>query len=559
MTEEDFRKSGFRSRDLVVILAGPTRLIAGRITPLPSAALRPGSIGLESASVHSLDCGGGARVRVRRLENVDVTVIAARSIQLVLERGVGFRMQTPHTYLDGFTDGRWALLKRAVGYTARGYHLRERDLLAVSFEGVSHRFRVAKTLPAWVPPSSATYSGGNDSPEIDMVDETARGLVAPFTKLSVSRPDSLSAPSAVKNAVSSRDSITNVTQSSSKQQLLSPVQDEHHQRTPSDNIQSTAPLLSPTVPSEPRENTNNNGTSMLERLQAFYREHNPEKLDNVPGILEKYTGREDALFAKLERIYGPGSLRAATSGGDNGRSQWTTSPPILEPESPSPAAKALHLRSMGEATATPSKGWPPTADHRSVATPISSDLNSAGVRLWGSNEALWLITKDTAIEITTADAPSTLEKTSTLFRTPEKHTGKRFFGESVAPTGVMEVGGAQVNDKKEQWSSVGGLSAQIEQLKEAIELPLKSPEVLRRYGVRPPRGVLLHGPPGTGKTTLARAAAVACGCHVIVVNGSEMMSRWAICRRLLYAAEFTTCGATGVPKPVSFPITNTRI
>lgn len=534
MTEEDFRKSGFRSRDLVAILAGPTRLIAGRVTPLPSAALRPGSIGLESASVHSLDCGDGARIRVRRLENTGVTVIAAQSMRLVLERGVGFRMQTPHAFLEGFTDGRRTLLNRAVGYIARGCHVRERDLLAVSFEGVPHTFRVAKLLPAWTPPSTAACSGGSDKSEINTVDETAEGLIAPFTTLSVSGSESLSAtPSSLKKTASPKDSIANVTQASSEQQLSFPIQDEHGQRTPSDKKQSTPLLLSPMVQSEPHENTNNNANSMLERLQAFYREHNPEKLDNVLGILEKYAGREDALFAKLERIYGPGSLRAVTSGGDNGIRQWTTPRLTIKSESPSPAAKALHLRNMEESTPTPSKGRPPLADHQSASTPISGgDLNSAGVQTWGSNEALWLVTRDTAIEITAADAPSTPEKTSTLFGTPGKATSKPFVGRSLTPTGMTEVDDARGEDGQEQWSTVGGLSAQIEQLKEAIQLPLNSPEVLRRYGVRPPRGVLLHGPPGTGKTTLARAAAVACGCHVIVVNGSELMSRWGVCRKL---------------------------
>jgi ATP-dependent 26S proteasome regulatory subunit len=51
-----------------------------------------------------------------------------------------------------------------------------------------------------------------------------------------------------------------------------------------------------------------------------------------------------------------------------------------------------------------------------------------------------------------------------------------------------------------QWdTAVGGLAAQVQQLREAVELPLRSPEVFEKYGVRPPRGVLLHGPPGTGK------------------------------------------------------------
>lgn len=57
------------------------------------------------------------------------------------------------------------------------------------------------------------------------------------------------------------------------------------------------------------------------------------------------------------------------------------------------------------------------------------------------------------------------------------------------------------------YSSVGGLSDQIRDLRESIELPLMNPELFLRVGIKPPKGVLLYGPPGTGKTLLARAIA----------------------------------------------------
>ncbi|KAJ2713370.1 hypothetical protein H4R19_002288 [Coemansia spiralis] len=65
-------------------------------------------------------------------------------------------------------------------------------------------------------------------------------------------------------------------------------------------------------------------------------------------------------------------------------------------------------------------------------------------------------------------------------------------------------GGAQVDVG---WSDIGGLDTVIDRLKETIVWPLQHPERFRRLGIRPPRGVLLHGPPGTGKTMLAKAAA----------------------------------------------------
>ncbi|KAL1544232.1 26S proteasome regulatory subunit S10B B, variant 2 [Salvia divinorum] len=58
------------------------------------------------------------------------------------------------------------------------------------------------------------------------------------------------------------------------------------------------------------------------------------------------------------------------------------------------------------------------------------------------------------------------------------------------------------------YSAVGGLSDQIRELRESIELPLMNPELFIRVGIKPPKGVLLYGPPGTGKTLLARAIAI---------------------------------------------------
>ena len=55
-----------------------------------------------------------------------------------------------------------------------------------------------------------------------------------------------------------------------------------------------------------------------------------------------------------------------------------------------------------------------------------------------------------------------------------------------------------------KWSSIGGLSDQIREIREVIELPLTSPDLFHRVGIKPPKGVLLYGPPGTGKTLLVR-------------------------------------------------------
>lgn len=59
-----------------------------------------------------------------------------------------------------------------------------------------------------------------------------------------------------------------------------------------------------------------------------------------------------------------------------------------------------------------------------------------------------------------------------------------------------------------------------------VEVTLKEPERFLRFGLRPPRGILLFGPPGTGKTLIARAVATETGAHVITVNGPEVISKF---------------------------------
>ena len=76
------------------------------------------------------------------------------------------------------------------------------------------------------------------------------------------------------------------------------------------------------------------------------------------------------------------------------------------------------------------------------------------------------------------------------------------------------------------FSSIGGLKAQIETLRDMIEMPLLKPHLFIRFGMKPPRGVLLYGPPGTGKTLLLRAIANETKAHVLTVNGPSVLSKY---------------------------------
>ncbi|AEE93692.1 proteasome-activating nucleotidase [Acidianus hospitalis] len=77
-----------------------------------------------------------------------------------------------------------------------------------------------------------------------------------------------------------------------------------------------------------------------------------------------------------------------------------------------------------------------------------------------------------------------------------------------------------------RYEDIGGLSQQIQELREVIELPLKNPEIFKELGIQPPKGVLLYGPPGTGKTMLAKAVATESNATFIHVVASEFAQKF---------------------------------
>ncbi|RME79614.1 MAG: AAA family ATPase [Methanobacteriota archaeon] len=76
------------------------------------------------------------------------------------------------------------------------------------------------------------------------------------------------------------------------------------------------------------------------------------------------------------------------------------------------------------------------------------------------------------------------------------------------------------------WEDIGGLENVKDELREAVELPLKKPEIFEEAGIRAVKGLLLYGPPGTGKTLLAKAVANESEANFIAVNGPEVLSKW---------------------------------
>ncbi|MFQ5712328.1 MAG: AAA family ATPase, partial [Candidatus Geothermarchaeales archaeon] len=93
----------------------------------------------------------------------------------------------------------------------------------------------------------------------------------------------------------------------------------------------------------------------------------------------------------------------------------------------------------------------------------------------------------------------------------------------ITPTAMREV---YIEVPAVRWDDIGGLEGVKQELQEAVEWPLKNPEVFKRMGIRPPKGILLYGPPGCGKTLLARAVATESEANFVTIKGPEVFSKW---------------------------------
>ncbi|WP_460025703.1 CDC48 family AAA ATPase [Infirmifilum sp. SLHALR2] len=93
----------------------------------------------------------------------------------------------------------------------------------------------------------------------------------------------------------------------------------------------------------------------------------------------------------------------------------------------------------------------------------------------------------------------------------------------ITPSALREI---EVEVPNVRWDDIGGLEDVKQQLREAVEWPLKYPESFERLGIDPPKGILLYGPPGTGKTLLAKAVATESEANFVSIKGPEIFSKW---------------------------------
>lgn len=110
---------------------------------------------------------------------------------------------------------------------------------------------------------------------------------------------------------------------------------------------------------------------------------------------------------------------------------------------------------------------------------------------------------------------------------------------STTPNGIVQIGDftelsvktepvevSELTRPSATYEDVGGLEGELQRIREMIELPLKHPEIFSRLGIDPPKGILLYGSPGTGKTLIARAVANEAGANFFTIQGPEIMSKF---------------------------------
>jgi 26S proteasome regulatory subunit T2 len=116
-----------------------------------------------------------------------------------------------------------------------------------------------------------------------------------------------------------------------------------------------------------------------------------------------------------------------------------------------------------------------------------------------------------------------LEPGSSILLNNKTHSVVGIMQEEVDPLlNVMKVEKAPL----ESYADIGGLEPQIQEIKEAVELPLTHPEIYEEMGIKPPKGVILYGEPGTGKTLLAKAVANETSATFLRIVGSELIQKY---------------------------------
>ena len=268
-----------------------------------------------------------------------------------------------------------------------------------------------------------------------------------------------------------------------------------------------------------------------ERLRQIFK----EAQENAPSII--FMDEIDAIAPKREEVTGEVERRMVSQlltlmDGLKGRGQVIVIGATNRPNSIDPA-----LRRPGRFDREIELGVPDRQGRNEIlqihmrSMPLAPDVNIgeiAGITHGYTGADISSLTKEAAMKVLRRILPKidlAQEFIPQEILDNLQVTREDFFNalREIRPSALREVFIERPNIK---WGDIGGLDSVKKELKEAVELPLKSPEVFAKFGIRPVKGVLLVGLPGTGKTMFAKAVATETEANFISIKGPEVLSKW---------------------------------
>lgn len=268
-----------------------------------------------------------------------------------------------------------------------------------------------------------------------------------------------------------------------------------------------------------------------ERLRKLF----AEAQENSPSII--FIDEIDAIAPKREEVIGEVEKRMVSQlltimDGLKARGEVIVIGATNRPDTIDPA-----LRRPGRFDREIEIGVPDKRDRNEILTihvrnmPLAEDVDVteiAGVTHGYTGADLSLLTKEAAIKALRRVLPMTNIEEETLSQEVLDRirvTREDFFNamHEIQPSALREV---YIERPSVKWTDIGGMEGVKREIQEAVELPLKKPEIFDKMGIRTIKGILLYGPPGTGKTLLAKAVANETEANFISISGAQVLTKY---------------------------------
>ncbi|CDO92161.1 unnamed protein product [Kluyveromyces dobzhanskii CBS 2104] len=170
---------------------------------------------------------------------------------------------------------------------------------------------------------------------------------------------------------------------------------------------------------------------------------------------------------------------------------------------------------------------------------VENTLDKCGILMPGMIFRSFRVDESTSVDLIVIDINQPVEELPDLSKLTLSESAQLMDHNYLSPPGLFKKNFTRVIHNTESevqsryglpqpvlYSAVGGLTKETSILKSTVELPLHQPQLFTDFGISPPRGILLHGPPGTGKTMLLRCVANETEAHVLTINGPSIVSKY---------------------------------